>query len=277
MRGPPPLPVPFRVAALGAVRDLLACLRFFSRLPLPNLPFETSPRGMPDLSRLGRMVPVAGALLAAIGALALAFADAVGLPPLVCAGLAVGAQLLTTGALHEDGLADVADGFGGGATRERKLEIMRDSRVGTYGAAALTLSLLLRVGAIGALLEHGLGVAAAGMILAGAASRAASLTPLALLPPARADGLGAGAGRLSGSGALAAAATAAIIAVLLGLAGLGLGRAILALALTFAASLIMTAIARRQIGGQTGDVAGAAQQLAEIACLCGLLIGRGGA
>ena len=122
MRGPPLLPAPFRAAALGAARDLLACLRFFSRLPLPDLPFEASRRGMPDLSRLARMVPVAGAALAAIGALALACADAVGLPPLVCAGLAVGAQLLATGALHEDGLADVADGFGGGATRERKLE-----------------------------------------------------------------------------------------------------------------------------------------------------------
>jgi len=223
------------------------------------------------------MVPVAGALLAAIGALALAFADAVGLPPLVCAGLAVGVQLLATGALHEDGLADVADGFGGGATRERKLEIMRDSRIGAYGAAALALSLLLRVGALGALLEHGLGAAAAGMILAGAASRAAALAPLALLDPARADGLGAGAGRLGSGGVVAAAATASIIAVLLGLGGIGLGRAILALGLALAAALAMAAIARRQIGGQTGDVAGAAQQLAEIACLCGLLIGRAGA
>jgi adenosylcobinamide-GDP ribazoletransferase len=274
---PSPLLAPFRAAALSAARDLLACLRFFSRLPLPDLPFEASPRGMPDLTRLGRMVPVAGALLAAIGALALAFADAVGLPPLVCAGLAVGVQLLATGALHEDGLADVADGFGGGATRERKLEIMRDSRIGAYGAAALALSLLLRVGALGALLEHGLGAAAAGMILAGAASRAAALAPLALLDPARADGLGAGAGRLGSGGVVAAAATASIIAVLLGLGGIGLGRAILALGLALAAALAMAAIARRQIGGQTGDVAGAAQQLAEIACLCGLLIGRAGA
>jgi adenosylcobinamide-GDP ribazoletransferase len=276
MRGPPLTPVPFRAAALGAARDLFACLRFFSRLRLPDLPFEAKPRGMPDLSRLGRMVPVAGALLASIGALALALADVAGLPPLVCAGLAVGAQLLATGALHEDGLADVADGFGGGATRERKLEIMRDSRIGAYGAAALTLALLLRVGALGALLEHGLGGSAAGMILAGAASRAAALAPLALLAPARADGLGAGAGRLESGGAVAAV-TASIIAVLLGLGGVGVGRAILALGLAFAASLTMTAIARRQIGGQTGDVAGAAQQLAEIACLCGLLIGRAGA
>ena len=132
--------------------------------------------------------------MAAIGALALGLADRLGLPPLVCAGLAVGALVIVTGALHEDGLADVADGFGGGATRERKLEIMRDSRIGAYGAAALALSLILRVAALSALLDHGLGAAAAGLILAGAASRAAALAPLALLPAARADGLGAGAG-----------------------------------------------------------------------------------
>ncbi|MGA2795449.1 MAG: adenosylcobinamide-GDP ribazoletransferase [Roseiarcus sp.] len=273
----PPLPGPFRAAALGAARDLLACLRFFSRLPLPDLPFEQTPRAMPDLSRFGRMVPIAGAILSAIGALALGLADAMGLPPLVCAALAVGTLVIVTGALHEDGLSDVADGFGGGATRERKLEIMRDSRIGAYGAAALALSLLLRVAAVSALLGQGLGAAAAGLILAGAASRAAALAPLALLSPARADGLGAGAGRLDGGGALAAGTTALIVAVLLGLGGVGFGRAILALGLALAAALAITAIARRQIGGQTGDVAGAAQQMAEIACLCGLLIGRGGA
>jgi adenosylcobinamide-GDP ribazoletransferase len=277
MPGPPPLPGSLRAAAVGAARDLLACLRFFSRLPLPYLPFEQSPRAMPDLSRLARMAPIAGAVLSAIGAAALGLANALGLPPLVCAGLAIGALVLATGALHEDGLADVADGFGGGATRERKLEIMRDSRIGAYGATALALSLLLRVAAVSALLEHSLGAATAGLILAGAASRAAALAPLALLSPARPDGLGAAAGRLDSGGALAAGLIALIVAVLLGLGGLGVGQAILALGLAFAAALAVAAIARRQIGGQTGDVAGAAQQMAEIACLCGLLIGRGGA
>ncbi|MGO8797579.1 MAG: adenosylcobinamide-GDP ribazoletransferase [Roseiarcus sp.] len=277
MSGPPPLSGRFRAAAFGAARDLLACLRFFSRLPLPELPFEQGAGGMADLPRLAWMVPVAGAVLSAIGALALGLADGLGLPPLVCAGLAIGVLVILTGALHEDGLADLADGFGGGATRERKLEIMRDSRVGAYGATALALSLILRVAAVSALLDRSLGVAAAGLILAGAASRAASLAPLALLSPARADGLGAGAGRLDGARALAAGGSALVIALLLGLGVVGLGRAALALALALAAALAVAGLARRQIGGQTGDVAGAAQQMAEIACLCGLLIGRGGA
>ena len=277
MPSSPRLPASPGEATRAAARDLAACLRFFSRLPLPRLSVEASPHAPPDLSRLARMVPIAGAILGAIGALALSLADGLGLPPFLCAGLAVAALVILSGALHEDGLADVVDGFGGGATRERKLEIMRDSRIGAYGAAALALSLLLRVAALSGLLEHGLGAAAAGLVLAGAASRAFALLPLALLPPARAEGLGAGAGRLGIGGALAAGVTALIVACALGLSVLGLGRAILSLALALAAALAMIALARRQIGGQTGDVAGAAQQLAEIACLCGLLIGRSGA
>ena len=175
------------------IDDLIACLRFFSRLPLPPLPFEKNPHARPDLTRLARMTPIAGAVIAAIGALALALANALGLPPLISAALAICALVVVAGALHEDGLADVADGFGGGDTRERKLEIMRDSRVGAYGAAALALSLMLRVAALSALLGHGLGEAAAGLVLAGTVSRAFGLLPLALLAPARADGLGASA------------------------------------------------------------------------------------
>ena len=116
----------------------------------------------------------------------------------------------TTGALHEDGLADVADGFGGGATRARKLEIMRDSRIGAYGAIAIALALILRVGALAAALDGGFWRAALSLMLVAALSRAAALTPLALLPPARADGAGAAAGRLD-SNALAAAWGSALV------------------------------------------------------------------
>jgi adenosylcobinamide-GDP ribazoletransferase len=266
MLAPAGLPSPLR----NALRDLLACLRFFSRLPLPA---TGDPQAAPDLARLARMVPVAGAVLGAIGALALGFAEALALPPLVSATLAIGVLVLVTGALHEDGLADVADGFGGGTTRERKLEIMRDSRVGAFGAAALALALMLRIAALAALIDQGRGAAAA-LILAGAASRAFALLPLALLPPARTDGVGAGAGRLEAGHALAAGIVASVFAIVLGIAALGFWHAILALILALAAALGVTRIARRQIGGQTGDVAGAAQQLAEIACLIGLLIGR---
>src|ERR1700735_5265271 len=106
------------------------------------------------------------------------------------------ALVVATGALHEDGLADVADGFGGGATRARKLEIMRDSRIGAYGAIAIALALILRVGALAAALDGGLWRACSSLLLVAALSRAAALRPLALLPPARADGAGGGGGRL---------------------------------------------------------------------------------
>jgi adenosylcobinamide-GDP ribazoletransferase len=259
-----------------AARDLAACLRFFSRLPMPTLPFDDDPHAAPNLSRLAAMVPIAGVAIAAIGALALGLAHGLALPPLVCGTVGVGALVFVTGALHEDGLADVADGFGGGATRERKLQIMRDSRIGTFGAAALTLSLMLRACLLAALLDQGSGAAAAGILLAGAASRGLALLPLALLPAARAEGLGA-TNRLEASAALAAALVAFVIAAGLGLGVLGFGRAVLAFVLSLAAALAMTWIARRQIGGQTGDVVGATQQMAEIACLCGLLIGRAAA
>jgi len=177
--------------------------------------------------------------------------------------------------LHEDGLADVADGFGGGATRERKLEIMRDSRIGAFGAVALVLSLLLRVEAVAAMLRPGgnLGFAAAGLILASAAARAGALAPLALLPPARLDGAGATAGGLRNSDMMGAALSVVIIAFLTGLWSLEVVRALFACALTAAAAWGACAMARRQIGGQTGDVAGASAQICEIVALCALLIG----
>jgi adenosylcobinamide-GDP ribazoletransferase len=256
-----------------AASKTLAALRFYSRLPLPRFPFEREPFAMPTPELLGRYSAVAGAIIGACGAIALCFARALGLPTLPAAALAVSALVVVTGALHEDGLADAADGFGG-RTTERKLEIMRDSRIGAFGAAALALSLILRVAALTSLAGEGLAMAAAALILAGAVSRCCGLIPLMLLDPARADGAGAVAGRVDGGAFFVGGLVALALLVVTGLWAIGLGRAIVAGLLAGAAALAMTAIARRQIGGQTGDVAGAAQQLAEIACLYGLLIGE---
>ena len=162
------------------------------------------------------------------GALVLALTAKLGLPAFLCAGLATAALVVATGGLHEDGIADVADGFGGGATRADKLEIMRDSRIGAYGAIALTLSLLIRVAALTAALDGGLWRAAAALILVAALSRAAALTPLALLKPARADGAGAAAGRLDASALAAAWGVSLVIALALGLVALGLTHALVA-------------------------------------------------
>jgi adenosylcobinamide-GDP ribazoletransferase len=252
------------------LRDIGDALRFFTRLRVGE-PCLSAPL---DVGRIAWASPVAGVAVGLIGALVLALAALLGLPPLLRAGLATAALVAVTGALHEDGLADAADGFGGGATRARKLEIMRDSRIGAYGALAIALALILRVGALAAALDGGFWRAGSSLVLVAALSRAAALTPLALLPPARADGAGAAASRLDSSALAAAWGSALVIAVALGLVALGLAHALLAALTSAAGALAMVALARRAIGGQTGDVAGAAQQCSEIAAWCGLLIGH---
>jgi adenosylcobinamide-GDP ribazoletransferase len=254
-------------------RDIAGALRFFTRLRVGE-PKSGAPL---DIDRIAWAAPVAGVVVGLIGALILGVTALLGLPPLLRAALATAALVATTGALHEDGLADVADGFGGGATRASKLEIMRDSRIGAYGAIAIAIALILRVGALAATLDGGVWRAALSLMLVAAFSRAAALTPLALLPPARADGAGAAAGRLDSNALAASWGSALVIAVALGVVALGLAHALLAGLLSGVGALLMVALARRAIGGQTGDVAGAAQQCGEIAAWCGLLIGHSAA
>ncbi len=252
--------------------DVADAVRFFTRLRVGE-PSLSAPL---DINRIAWAAPVAGVVVALIGALGLALATLLGLPLLLRAGLATAALVVATGALHEDGLADVADGFGGGWTRATKLEIMRDSRVGAYGAIAIALALILRVGALTAALEGGLWRASLSLMLVAALSRAGALTPLALLVPARADGAGA-AGPLESNALAAAWGSALTIALAFGLVALGVAHTVLAALLSGAGALLMVALARRAIGGQTGDVAGAAQQCGEIAAWCGLLIGHAAA
>jgi adenosylcobinamide-GDP ribazoletransferase len=251
--------------------DLAACLRFYSRLPVPRLPGEPDPHRVPDFGSVPRMLPLAGLILALPAGLVLIAGWSLGLGPFLAATLAVVAGILATGALHEDGLADVADGFGGGATRERRLEIMRDSRIGTYGGVALVLILALRVGALATLLDRIGAGAALALVLAAILSRTAALAPLVLLAPARRDGAAAAVGSPK-PGALAFAAGAGLGLALLAWA-LGLPGAAIVLMPTLAVvmALALTALGQRKIGGHTGDLVGACQQCAEIAALLGLV------
>ena len=258
--------------AMRPISDLLFCLRFYSRLPIPVFRFEAAPHAMDAFPRAVALAPLAGLLIALPAGLILAGAGAA-LPPELAAVLGLAALAATTGALHEDGLADVADGFGGGRTIERKLEIMRDSRIGAYGGVALCLSLLARWAALTALLRMGSATAFVALLAAAALSRWLGLLPMALLPPARKDGaahaaMGPEPRALAIGGALALSAGLAPA----WLAGAGLGVTLAAAALALAAALGMAHLAKRQIGGQTGDVAGAAQQLAEITFLMALCL-----
>lgn len=251
------------------LHDLAACLRFYSRLPVPRLG-DGDPHAAPDFRTVPRMLPVAGVVLALPSAAALLAAWALGLGPFLAAVLALAVSVPVTGALHEDGLADVADGFGG-ATRERRLEIMRDSRIGAYGATALVLALALRIGALATLLDRVAAAAAVALLLAAALSRVAALLPLVLLGPARPNGLAAAVGRPS-RGTLGIAAGFGLALALLALPfGLPAHGVLLMMLLCVLAALALTRLAAARIGGQTGDVIGACQQAAEIAGLLGLI------
>ena len=244
------------------IQETAEALRFFSRLPIPGGAIAA---GDEPFRGALRCAPYAGAVLGLCSGLMLLAATNAGATAQVAAWLVVGLAALITGAMHEDGLADVADGFGGGYTREKRLEIMRDSRIGAFGASALILSFGVRVAALTALAaapERAILV----LVAAGAVSRAACLAPLVLLPPARADGLGRAAlmSRAQAGKSWIAAAAFALAPLL---AGFPLGACLASLLLAAFAVRALCAWAQRMIGGQTGDVAGAAQQVAEILVL----------
>ncbi|GGH14230.1 adenosylcobinamide-GDP ribazoletransferase [Alsobacter metallidurans] len=268
---PPPVPPS---AWRGLAVDLVQCLRFYTRLPTPRLSWEGDPHAAPDFTRAPRMLPLAGAAVGAVGGLALMLASAAGLPPIAAAALALAALVAATGAFHEDGLADMADGFWGGSTPERRLEIMADSRLGSYGATALGLALLLRFAAIAGLLaQAGAGRTALAIVAAASVSRVVGLTPLWALPSARPGGRSASVGRPNDAIMGTAFAGAAVICAVLLLPVFGPGRALIGFGLAALSAWPLIRLARAKIGGQTGDVAGAGAILAETVMLMALLAG----
>jgi adenosylcobinamide-GDP ribazoletransferase len=241
----------------GLARDVKIGISTCTRLPLPfSAPIESC-----DVARASWTFPVAGIVAGGAGALVYAIALGLGLPSMFAAALTLLATLLVTGCLHEDGLADTADGFGGGRDRAHKLEIMRDSRLGTYGACALAMSLLLRWTAIAALARP-IPVASA-LIAAHVSARAALPVFMRFVPAARLDGLSAQAGQPP----LPSAAVAVLLGVMTLAAALGLAAAIVGLVLATSAGLFMAWLSMRQIGGQTGDVLGALEQIIEVVIL----------
>ncbi|MGH6842939.1 MAG: adenosylcobinamide-GDP ribazoletransferase [Methylocella sp.] len=245
--------------------DFYVCLGFFTVLPVPLEASRSDQHSLANFPRAVRMLPVAGGLVGAIAALVMGVASGLGFPPPLAAPLAICALVMLGGALHEDGLADCADGFFGGATRDRKLEIMADSRIGTFGAVALVLSLYLRAASLAQIANESLGLAIAVLIGAAALSRAASLMPLAILPPARENGAGFAVGKPERTALAMAACLAVVFAIAPVVAGATLARLLAGIAAAAGAAYAIVPLARKQIGGQTGDVAGAAQQLSEIA------------
>lgn len=257
---------------------LAQALRFYSRLPVPRFPEQEREErlagGALDFPVIAPAIPVAGALIGLCMAVTLLVAHGLRLGPMVATILAVTCGVLVTGALHEDGLADAADGLFAQASIERRLEIMRDSRLGTFGALALVLAVLLRVGLITDLALDGPRTAAAALIAAAALSRAAGLMPLALLSAARRDGAGATAGRLPVPAFTNAVLIGCAIALVFALSGgFGILRALGACAAALITARGLCAFAEQKIGGQTGDIAGATQIACELACYVVLAMG----
>src|SRR5262245_40997256 len=241
----------------GLATDLKTSIVFCTRLPIA----QSVLIGGGDLARASWAFPIAGVLVGGLGALIYLIAYRLGLPPSVAAGLALAATLVATGCLHEDGLADTADGFGGGKSREHKLEIMRDSRIGTFGVCALVLSLLLRWSVLASLASPR--AVALALLAAHTSARATLPAFMRLVPPARTDGLAAAAGRPPHESVFAAGVLGAI-ALWLALGPLAALIGVLLLALAVAC---MAWLSMRQIGGQTGDVLGALEQSNEILIL----------
>jgi adenosylcobinamide-GDP ribazoletransferase len=247
-----------RDIVIAPTQDLAVACVLLTRLPLPRLPdsaFDHQIRAVWAFPIIGTLL---GGIAAATGLLALSL----GLPIPVAAGLILAAQIIMTGAMHEDGLADTADGLWGGLTRARRLEIMKDSATGTYGVLALILSTGLRWTALAALLPVGIMPVIVSAIL----SRSLLPALMAALPHARSDGLSHRVGTPTWLGAASSILIGAIL-------GWGLFGPVVAVALLCAAApvLLLAFIAYSRIGGQTGDILGAAQQLGEIGVLLALL------
>jgi len=233
--------------------SLLAALQFLTRVPVRL-------RREPSLSRTVAWFPVAGALIGAtVGGVAAGLWQLT--PPLVAAAVAITVGLLLTGAFHEDGLGDIADAFGGGWTIERRLEILKDSRHGTYGVAAICASIVVRIVALGSLPGPATMFAAA--VAAHTMGRVAAVGMSGMMRLAAHTGLGADYGRGT-TFARAAVGSTAGLAITALVTGWWVGP--LAAAALLAAVATGT-LARRKIGGISGDVLGAAEQVAECLCL----------
>jgi adenosylcobinamide-GDP ribazoletransferase len=237
---------------LPSMASFLAALAFLTRIPVRN------PAGTPEaIGRSAAMFPVVGALVGAVEVLVLWMCRRV-MPPTPTAVVIVLTGIVLTGALHLDGLADMADGFGGGRTRDEVLRIMRDHQIGTYGAIALIMALLLQISAIASLIERD--AAARFLMVAPMASRWAMVLLGRRLPYARRD---AGLGRALTDHVSnrevweSTALVLAITAVVVHWSG------IVSLALTLALTTGVGFVSWRRIGGVTGDTLGASAVLCE--------------
>jgi adenosylcobinamide-GDP ribazoletransferase len=238
-------------------REFRLAIGFFTRLPLKP------PSG--QIAEAARAFPIAGAIIGLIGSGIYLLAMEVGLSGLLAALLAVAATVIVGGALHEDGLADFADMLGVRGDRERKLAVMRDSRIGSYGVLALGFSTAIKVSALVALGDPRW--VAGALITAHVCGRATLPVLMRSLPLARANGLAVDAGKPSAVATYQGLGVALLISAF----ACGPGAALVSLVVAIVAAFLVSEVARRQIGGYTGDVLGAAQEIAQLAILINIV------
>ncbi|CAH0286597.1 adenosylcobinamide-GDP ribazoletransferase [Agrobacterium fabrum] len=253
------------------ITDVMHSVAFLSRLPVPSRFFDNAD-GM-SMRRTARAFPAAGLLIALPAAFLVVIFANFDASPQLTGWLAVGLTALITGALHEDGLADMADGFGSGKDKARMLEIMKDSRIGSYGTIAMVLSFALRATALTSLVETVPGkTAAACLIAALVMSRALMVWHWQALPAAKTSGIAAGAGQPGESERNIALVTGLLVFILFTLHALPVLSIALVLAVAILATVLFGRLCERKIGGHTGDTIGACQQITEIVTLVALAL-----
>lgn len=254
------------------VASALRALSFLSRFPAIPGAFRGGPH---PLAADAPAFPAVGLIVGLLPAALLLLALAAGLAPFTAALLALALMVASTGALHEDGLGDTADGLFGHAGKDRALAIMKDSRIGTYGVLALAFALLLRIALLAEVATASPLAAACALLAAASASRGGMGLLWSSLPSARPDGIADSLGRPTRRQGLWSLALGAASGVLLGLPAAGFAGVALAAAISAGVYLWLRSVLRRRLGGQTGDTLGACQQVLDIAILLGLALGSG--
>jgi adenosylcobinamide-GDP ribazoletransferase len=251
---PPPAPL------IGWLAEIRIATAFLTTLPLPLSPTDAAQ----PVGAAVRAFPLVGVVIGGAGAAVYALADLLGLASGLAAILAIAAMMALTGGLHEDGLADTADGLGG-RERTARLAIMHDSRIGTYGVLALLIVVLIRIDAVSYVGSPG--EVLRFLVAAAAGSRASMPAIMYMLHPARAEGMGYQAGRPDHRRAVDAGVLGATIVVLT----IGPIAGLAAIAAAAMATVALGWLAQRRLGGFTGDTLGATQQMSEIAIILAYL------
>ena len=238
------------------LNDLLIAFHLLTRLPLPGADWSSQSR---PHARAAWAYPLVGIVIGGIAALTAWIALWLGLSVPLASLIALGTMIITTGAMHEDGLADCADGFWGGWEIGRRLEIMKDSQIGTYGVLALLVILGAKWLALCQILNS---APIWTLIIAPVASRALMVPVMELLPHARDSGLSRSTGQPG-----QAAVWGALAIGLLALFSLGMAIGLALIAVASGSTIVLSILAKRKIGGQTGDVLGAVQSLGDTVLL----------